>query len=55
LNKLVDAGNTVVIEHNLEVIKSADYTGFGPEGGEKADRSLLLVHQRNNSNGVLYR
>jgi excinuclease ABC subunit A len=37
LNKLVDAGNTVVIiEHNLEVIKSADYIiDLGPEGGEK--------------------
>ncbi|MBM3713564.1 MAG: excinuclease ABC subunit A, partial [Actinobacteria bacterium] len=37
LNKLVDAGNTVVIiEHNLEVIKSADYIiDLGPEGGEE--------------------
>ncbi|MBN1299417.1 MAG: excinuclease ABC subunit UvrA [Actinobacteria bacterium] len=37
LNRLVDAGNTVlVIEHNLEVIKSADYIiDLGPEGGEK--------------------
>jgi excinuclease ABC subunit A len=36
LNCLVDAGNTVlVIEHNLEVIKSADYIiDLGPEGGE---------------------
>jgi excinuclease ABC subunit A len=36
LNKLVDKGNTVlVIEHNLEVIKSADYViDIGPEGGE---------------------
>ena len=36
LNKLVDAGNTVVIiEHNLEIIKSADYIiDLGPEGGE---------------------
>lgn len=35
LQKLVDAGNTVlVIEHNLDVIKSADYIiDLGPEGG----------------------
>jgi len=37
LNRLVDKGNTViVIEHNLDVIKSADYiVDLGPEGGEK--------------------
>jgi excinuclease ABC subunit A len=37
LNSLVDKGNTVVvIEHNLDVIKSADYLiDLGPEGGEK--------------------
>jgi excinuclease ABC subunit A len=36
LNKLVDAGNTVlVIEHNLEVIKCADWIiDLGPEGGD---------------------
>ena len=36
LNSLVDKGNTVVvIEHNLEVIKSADYLiDLGPEGGD---------------------
>ena len=35
LNRLVDAGNTVVvIEHNLDVIKSADHVvDLGPEGG----------------------
>ncbi len=37
LQKLVDAGNTVVvIEHNLDVIKSADYIiDLGPEGGDR--------------------
>ena len=36
LNKLVEAGNTVlVIEHNLDVIKCADYIiDLGPEGGD---------------------
>ena len=36
LNRLVDAGNTVVvIEHNMEVIKTADYViDLGPEGGD---------------------
>ncbi|MCX6752996.1 MAG: excinuclease ABC subunit UvrA [Candidatus Nomurabacteria bacterium] len=35
LNRLVDKGNTVVvIEHNMDLIKSADYLlDFGPEGG----------------------
>jgi excinuclease ABC subunit A len=37
LNRLTDRGNTViVIEHNMEVIKSADYVvDLGPEGGEE--------------------
>jgi excinuclease ABC subunit A len=36
LNKLVDKGNTVlVIEHNLDVIKTADWIiDLGPEGGD---------------------
>ncbi|MCZ0717493.1 excinuclease ABC subunit UvrA [Aerococcus kribbianus] len=36
LNRLVEAGNTViVIEHNLDVIKTADYIiDMGPEGGD---------------------
>ncbi|MBN1824330.1 MAG: excinuclease ABC subunit UvrA [Endomicrobiales bacterium] len=37
LHRLVDAGNTVlVIEHNLEVVKTADWIiDLGPEGGDK--------------------
>jgi excinuclease ABC subunit A len=37
LHRLVDAGNTVVvIEHNLEVVKTADYiVDLGPEGGDR--------------------
>jgi len=37
LHRLVDAGNTVVIiEHNLDIIKSADYViDLGPEGGDE--------------------
>ncbi|PIS05166.1 MAG: excinuclease ABC subunit UvrA [Candidatus Buchananbacteria bacterium CG10_big_fil_rev_8_21_14_0_10_42_9] len=37
LNKLVDKGNTVmIIEHNLDVIKSADWViDLGPEGGDR--------------------
>jgi len=37
LNRLTDRGNTViVIEHNMEVIKSADYlVDLGPEGGDE--------------------
>jgi excinuclease ABC subunit A len=42
LQKLVDKGNTVlVIEHNLDVIKSADYIiDLGPEGGEKGGKII---------------
>ncbi len=43
LNKLVDKGNTViVIEHNLDVIKCADYLiDMGPEGGRKGGKVLF--------------
>ena len=42
LNKLVDQGNTVVIiEHNLDVIKSADFViDLGPEGGVGGGRVI---------------
>ena len=40
LQRLVDAGNTVIIiEHNLDVLKSVDYLfDMGPEGGRKGGR-----------------
>ncbi|MBE6301987.1 MAG: excinuclease ABC subunit UvrA [Parabacteroides distasonis] len=43
LNKLVDKGNTIiVIEHNLDVIKSADYIiDMGPEGGRNGGEVLF--------------
>jgi excinuclease ABC subunit A len=44
LGRLVDAGNTVlVIEHNLDVIKSADrIIDLGPEGGEGGGELLVV-------------
>ncbi len=43
LNKLVDAGNTVVvIEHNMDIIKTADWIiDLGPEGGEQGGRVIV--------------
>ncbi|MEO8819971.1 MAG: excinuclease ABC subunit UvrA, partial [Ginsengibacter sp.] len=43
LNKLVDRGNTVlVIEHNMDIIKIADYIiDLGPEGGDEGGRILF--------------
>ena len=40
LNRLVEKGNTVlVIEHNMDIIKSADYIiDMGPDGGERGGR-----------------
>jgi len=42
LNKLVERGNTVVIiEHNMDVIKTADWIiDLGPEGGDKGGRII---------------
>jgi len=42
LNKLIENGNTVVvIEHNLDIIKSADYIiDLGPEGGDKGGKVI---------------
>ena len=43
LNRLVDRGNTVIIiEHNLDVLKSADYIiEIGPEGGKDGGQLLF--------------
>ncbi len=40
MNKLVEAGDSVlVIEHNLDVIKTADYIiDLGPEGGDRGGK-----------------
>ena len=42
LDKLVDQGNTVmIIEHNLDVLKSVDYIiDMGPEGGARGGRVI---------------
>lgn len=44
LNSLVDKGNTIVIiEHNMEIIKSADYIiDLGPEGGDQG--GTIVAH-----------
>ena len=44
LQRLVDTGNTVlVIEHNLDVIKTADHLiDMGPEGGDKGGSIVAI-------------
>src|SRR4051794_275317 len=62
LQRLVDHGNTVlVIEHNLDVIKSADYLiDLGPEGGEQGGQIVatgtpeeLLGNRKSHTAGAL--
>jgi excinuclease ABC subunit A len=44
LNRLVEAGNTIVIiEHNLDVVKTADYLiDLGPEGGDRGGEVIAV-------------
>jgi excinuclease ABC subunit A len=59
LQKLADAGNTlIVIEHNLDVIKTADYIiDLGPEGGNKGGTVIAtgtpeeIAHNENSYTG----
>lgn len=48
LHRLVEAGNTIlVIEHNLDVVKTADYLiDLGPEGGDKGGRVIATGSPR---------
>ena len=59
LQRLVDAGNSVVvIEHNLDVIKTADrIIDMGPEGGEEGGTLMADRHPRGGreGRGVLHR
>ena len=60
LHRLVDSGNTViVIEHNLDVIKTADWIiDLGPEGGDEGGRIIAtgppatIAKQKNSYTGI---
>ena len=60
LNKLINKGNSIiVIEHNMQIIKSADYViDLGPEGGEKGGKIIAkglpeeIVKTKNSYTGV---
>ena len=48
LHRLTDLGNTIIIiEHNLDVIRNADWIiDLGPEGGEEGGRDCGAGHAR---------
>lgn len=54
-NSLVDSGNTVIIiEHNLDVIKQADWIiDIGPEGGKKWRQSCISGNPQGNDYNFL--
>src|SRR3982751_4146055 len=54
LQRLVDGGNTMlVIEHNLDVIKQADYlVDLGPEGGEAGGGGIAAGTPENAATGA---
>src|SRR4026209_1699248 len=63
MNRLVDTGNTViVIEHNLDIIKNADWIiDMGPEGGNKGGKVVFegtpkqLLNAKNSLTGNYFR
>lgn len=60
INKLIDKGNSViVIEHNMQIIKSADYViDLGPEGGDKGGKLVAkgtpeeIIKNKNSYTGL---
>src|SRR5207245_7966927 len=54
LNRLVESGNTVVvIEHNLDVVRNADWIiDLGPEGGDRGGAVVATGTPRKVSGGV---
>lgn len=59
LHKLTESGNTVVvIEHNLDVIKTADYIiDIGPEGGDRGGTVIAKGTPEESGSGsrIIYR